>query len=290
MENETFSKSTFRGVLIFAVVLIILFLLPDIIRYYTVKEQYSISYFSLDNQKKIAQLQRNKRPSFQRNHFEKKSKFKAPPAKFDPNNYSLEEWMHLGLSEKQAAIVIKFTKYPLRSNEDLKRIFVINDELYRLIKDSTVYADKPANNWSREPDQNEKKSFVLVELNSATIEDLQQIKGIGAFFAKQIIKKRDELGGYYTVQQLLEVWKVDEEKLAQWLPSLTVNTAKIQLLHLNTANASDLQVHPYISWNLANSIVKLRLQNGPFKKIEDIKQSALMTNELFEQLKRYLTL
>ena len=63
MENETFSKSTFRGVLIFAVVLIVLFLLPDIIHYYTVKEQYSISYFSLDNQKKIAQLQRNKRPT-----------------------------------------------------------------------------------------------------------------------------------------------------------------------------------------------------------------------------------
>jgi DNA uptake protein ComE-like DNA-binding protein len=98
------------------------------------------------------------------------------------------------------------------------------------------------------------------------------------------------LGGFYSVQQLLEVWKVDEEKLAQWLPSLTVNTAKIQVLHLNTANASDLQVHPYISWNLANSIVKLRLQNGPFKKVEDIKQSVLMTNELFEQLKRYLTL
>ena len=41
MENETFSKSTFRGVLIFAVVLIVLFLLPDIIRYYTVKTRQS---------------------------------------------------------------------------------------------------------------------------------------------------------------------------------------------------------------------------------------------------------
>lgn len=290
MEKETLSKSTFRGVLVFAIVLIVLFLLPDIIRFYTVKEQISISYFSKENQSRIAQLKRNKRPIYQRNHFERKSKFKPPPAKFDPNNYSLEEWMRLGLSEKQAAIVIKFTKYPLRSNEDLKRIFVINEELFRLIKDSTVYALKSTNNWSNEPVQKEKNTFVLVELNTATVEDLQQIKGIGAFFAKQIIKKRDELGGFYAVDQLLEVWKVDAEKLAQWIPSLTVNISKIQQLHLNTANASDLQVHPYISWNLANSIVKLRLQNGPFKKIEDIKQSVLVTNELFEQLKRYLTL
>lgn len=290
MEKNTFSKSTFRGVLIFAFVLIVVFLFPDIIRFYTVKEQISISFFSTNTQEKIAQLQRNKRPRFQRNHFEKKSKFKAPPAKFDPNNYSLEQWMHLGLSEKQAAIVIKFTKYPLRSNDDLKRIFVINDDLFQLIKDSTVYTTKPINNWSKPTEQTDKNAFVLVELNTATVEDLQQIKGIGAFFAKQIIKKRDELGGFYSVQQLLEVWKVDEEKLAQWLPSLTVNPSKIELIHVNTANASDLQVHPYISWNLANSIVKLRLQNGPFKKVEDIKQSVLMTNELFEQLKRYLTL
>ena len=40
------------------------------------------------------------------------------------------------------------------------------------------------------------------------------IKGIGQYFAMNIIKKRDAFGGFISKKQLLEVWKFDEEKLA----------------------------------------------------------------------------
>jgi DNA uptake protein ComE-like DNA-binding protein len=120
------------------------------------------------------------------------------------------------------------------------------------------------------------------------MEELQQVKGVGPFFAKQIVKYRDAIGGFHDEHQLLKVWKVDEEKFAAWKPYI-YTSGEIKKLSLNDASLEELEAHPLISWNLANSIVKLRLQNGPFKRIEDVKRSALMNEQLFEELKWYLS-
>lgn len=285
MSNETFSKSTFRGALILALVLIALFVLPDVIQTFSAKESISIKEWDEKTKKAIVSVEKNARSS--RNNYDRGSKFNVPPAKFNPNEYTLEEWMALGLSQKQAEVVLKFTRYPLRSNNDLKKIVVINDELFELIKDSTVY-NHSNTKYEKEDFSKAVKQSVILDVNTASVEELQQIKGIGPFFAKQIVKRRTELGGYHDINQLLEIWKMDEEKLAQWKPSLYASK-QLKKINLNQATVEELQAHPYISWNLANSIVKLRLQNGNFKKIEEVKKSALMTETLFEQLKWYLT-
>lgn len=289
MNKEPYSKSTFRGVVLLGVVLIVLFLLPDILYVFRTKEKTALSFYDIKDQKAIRKVDREGRNTYRT--FKKGSRYVAPPEKFNPNNYSMEEWMALGLSEKQSAVILKFTKYKLKSNEDLRKIFVINDELFDLIKDSTYYdAIVPKEIQDRVPAAKEKSAVYIIDLNTASEEDFQKIRGVGPFFAKQIVKKRNELGGFYSIRQLLEVWKVDEEKLNQWAPYLQVDDGKVKKMNLNTASPEELQAHPYISWNLANSIVKLRLQNGPYKKIEEVKKSVLMTDELFEKLKRYLTI
>lgn len=284
MENETFSKSTFRGALALAVILIVLFVLPDVIETFRASEKIAIKEWDEQTKKAIVTVEKNAKSY--RNRYDRVSKFTVPPSKFDPNTYTLEEWMALGLSQKQAEVVLKFTRYPLKSNNDLKKIVVINEELFNLIKDSTVYA---SNTKSEKEDFTRAiKQSVILDVNVATVEELQQIKGIGPFFAKQIVKRRTELGGFHDLNQLLEIWKMDEEKLGQWKPSLYASN-QLKKININKATAEELQAHPYISWNLANSIVKLRLQNGNFKRIEDVKKSVLMTESIFEQLKWYLT-
>jgi hypothetical protein len=71
--------------------------------------------------------------------------------------------MQLGLSEKQAAVVLKFTSRGLKSNEDLQRVFVISDELFELIKDSTFYPT------FEKPDITEKKTYTKTDYTSPNI-------------------------------------------------------------------------------------------------------------------------
>lgn len=283
------SKSTKRGMLIFFVVLVIIFILPDVIVSMTTSPKASILLTDNKIAATVKLVKRNFDTSKNRS-FEKESRYLAPLEAFDPNTYTLEDWMALGLSEKQAAVIIKFGRRGIRSNEDLKRIFVISDELFALIKDSARYAPIE----SKYPEKQSYSGITpkltkRVEINTATEEELMTVKGIGSFFAKQIIKKRNELGGFLTIQQLLEVWKMDEVKIQLIEPSITINSVLIRKINLNTTTAEELKSHPYISWNLANSIVKLRTQFGRFKSVEEVKKSVLMTDEVYDKLVNYLS-
>jgi DNA uptake protein ComE-like DNA-binding protein len=64
----------------------------------------------------------------------------------------------------------------------------------------------------------------------------------------------------------------------------------LRTLNINTASVVEIKAHPYMTWNIANSIVKIRKQKGNFTSINEIKESVLVSEELFNKLKPYLTL
>jgi competence ComEA-like helix-hairpin-helix protein len=222
--------------------------------------------------------------------YSKKEKYKVPERKFNPNQYSFEEWVKLGLTRKQAAVVMKFTNRGINSNEELKKIFVIPEELFNKIKDSTYYPQKePLSKIERELNQ-DRPTAVLIDLNKSSIEDFTKINGIGPFYAKQIIRYREQLGGYHSKEQLLEVWKMNLETYEKLKDYIFIKTGEINKISLNSTNINELNNHPYLNWNQANSIIKMREQRTEFKTISEIKESVLIDEETFEKLTPYLTL
>lgn len=223
--------------------------------------------------------------------FKKKErrKFKPPRSRFDPNSYSKADWMKLGLSSKQADVVLSFSKRGIRSNEELSKIFVIPEELFELIKDSTFYSEKV---HSVRKSEGETKQFktISVDINAADQTELEKIPGIGPFYAKNILKYRERLGGFVRKEQLLEVWKMDIEKYNSIERFVKVDKSAVRMIELNIATAEELKLHPYLNWNIANSIVKIRTKKGKFSAIDEIRESVLIDEELFEKIKPYLSL
>jgi competence protein ComEA len=283
MNNLEFSKRSRRAILIFVVLLIVFAIIPRIIIYYTPEKPLQFTW-------KEKVIIRNFKPVEQEkweSKYNKKS-YLSPLKKFDPNTYSINDWMALGLSKKQAEAVLKFGKYGFKSKEDLKRVFVIPKELMDKIIDSTFYPEKnktyPINDFSKD------RKIEIVNLNLATEEDLLKIKGIGPFFAKNIIKRREQLGGFLNENQLAEVWKMTPEKIEEIKQFILIDPLQVKKLNINSATAEEFKKHPYFTWNMANAIVKLRNQHGPFKSINDLKMSVVLTEELFLKIKPYLTL
>lgn len=286
MENPIdFSKRSRRAILIFVVLLIIIVLIPRFLSLFQDSEQFS---FHQTNFEKIKFKKKTYPKKFYKS-YSKKSKFKTPPKKFDPNTYSSADWINLGMSQKQADLIVKFGKRGFYSDEDLKKVFVISDQFFAVIKDSLVYPEQKNENTVAKSVNRDLK-IVYVEINSANETDLMELKGIGQFFAKNIIKKRNELGGFVKKEQLLEVWKMDQEKLDGIINNISIDIKAITQLPLNTVSAQELKNHPYFTWNVANSIVKLRSQMGGFQSIEDIRRSVLIDDELFTKIKPYLKL
>jgi DNA uptake protein ComE-like DNA-binding protein len=218
------------------------------------------------------------------------NRFRIPPSKFNPNDYSLKEWMYLGLTEKQANVVLKFTKHGIQSNEELSRIFVISGSLYQLIKDSTVYPKTVFFSKLQNSETIKKEKFKPVDINAASQSDIESIPGIGPFYAKNILRYRDRLGGFVRKEQLLEVWKMDEAKYLSIKEFIVVDLQRVNKIKLNTTSAEELKSHPYLNWNIANSIIKIRDRKGGFKSVEEIKESLLMDEELFNKLNPYVSL
>lgn len=276
------SKRNRRGLLGLIFICLFIAITPRILNAMFSVDEPVISFEEL--QKVHIDLSTKKSNSKKRSKSFFKSRYSAPRVKFNPKDYSLNEWMKLGLSEKQSNIVIKFTERGISNEDELKRIFVIPEELFNLIKDSVIYSPKEYRNQKEEASFERK--IENVDINDCNESDLKNLPGIGEYFAKKIILYRDQLGGFHSTSQLLEVWKFDREKFDKISPYLT-RSNKILKLDVNEASLDELKQHPYISYAIANSIVKMRLQNN-YKSIEDIKRSKLIDEELFEKLKPYL--
>jgi len=229
---------------------------------------------------------RNQKKKVKKRKYSKKKVYKAPPAKFDPNTYSKQDWMHLGLSEKQADVVLKFTSRGIYSNEELKKIFVIPEAVFELIQDSTFY---PIREEFVTDKEFVKKEIKKANLNSASFEELIELPWIGDYTAKKIIEQREKLGGYIGKYQLLEIWGIDAERYDKIKINVFVS-GTVRQLNINEASIEELKNHPYINYKVANSIVKMRKVHGDYKIIEDIKRSVLIDQELFTKIQPYLTL
>lgn len=131
---------------------------------------------------------------------------------------------------------------------------------------------------------------VVVELNSADSAQLVQLKGIGPVFARRIIAYRHQLGGFYHLSQLHEVYGLAEKDLTQWQGQLWIDTIAIDPLSLNTASQEALSAHPYISRSLARFIISYRMNEpGGFGKKEDLLASFLVDEGKLTQLRPYIT-
>ena len=272
-----------KGTILFFLICLTVIFLPRIVRSFDKPLKISVS------KSKIADFEKRRKEYYQKTSYVKnKSRYKAPPLRFDPNDYEKIDWLKLGLSEKQVNVVMKFTQKGLYSNDDLKKIFVIPEQLFKLIKDSTFYPIKPTYKSSNE----EKKVVVHYEinLNTASESDLLAIKGLGAYYAKAILKYKGELGGYVRKSQLMEIFKMSSESFEKIIPHIQINPAEIRLLNINDATVEELNAHPYLNWSQANSIIKMRFQKNGFRSLNELKESHLINEETFEKLLPYLSL
>jgi competence ComEA-like helix-hairpin-helix protein len=281
------SKRSKRGLLVLILASLGLIFFPRVYMFFQKEEAFVI------NSEKIAEFERTHKKFKKRNYsnyYSKKKKYKAPVSKFNPNNYSLSDWMNLGLSEKQSVVVLKFTSRGIYSEEDLKRIFVIPDVLFELIRDSVVYPERFQNSPNQESFKKQAKQIILINLNTADTTEFMKIYGIGAFYAKQIIRYREKLGGFFKKEQLFEVWKMTTEAYDKIKDHVFISEKDVKRININSVTIEELKVHPYLKWNQANSIIKMRIQRNGFKNIEEIKESVLIDSETYEKLFPYLSL
>jgi DNA uptake protein ComE-like DNA-binding protein len=113
------------------------------------------------------------------------------------------------------------------------------------------------------------------------------LPGIGTVLAKRIVKYRDLLGGFYTVDQLKEVYGLSEQTALIIEDKLTVDITRIKKLNLNFADEYELSRHPYLKKNLASKIVKFRTKHGSFQDFVILRDSMILNIDEYNRIRPY---
>ncbi len=219
---------------------------------------------------------------------------------FDPNDLPLDQWTALGLSERQAAVIHKYEAGGgrFRSKRDVAKMRVVDPELfakwepYIQLPDSLAPREDPTGGDARAA-RDFPPRYVprAVEVNSADSVALVAVPGIGPSFAKGIIKYRDRLGGFHSLDQLAEVYVLKDkpDAVATLKQRLVLDTLVIRRIPVNTATVEELAAHPYLGWKVAKALVAYRGQHGGFSDVAGIKGCVLVNDSLFRKLAPYLT-
>ncbi|HET6374235.1 MAG TPA: helix-hairpin-helix domain-containing protein [Candidatus Polarisedimenticolia bacterium] len=70
------------------------------------------------------------------------------------------------------------------------------------------------------------ESTAAIDINSASVEELMSVPGIGQAIAQRIVEFREKNGPYKTVEDLLKVQGIGEKSLAKISARLTVGKSK----------------------------------------------------------------
>ncbi|MCX7607418.1 MAG: helix-hairpin-helix domain-containing protein [Bacteroidia bacterium] len=108
-----------------------------------------------------------------------------------------------------------------------------------------------------------KKTYqTLLDLNRASIDELEALPGIGRKTAERIVRYREKLLYFTHISQLWEIWGIHPDNLQKAQPYLYVGPPSKEPLSLRHASIEELAAHPYISWKLARQLVRERMRWG----------------------------
>ncbi|MBP5572494.1 MAG: helix-hairpin-helix domain-containing protein [Bacteroidales bacterium] len=163
--------------------------------------------------------------------------------RFDPNTVSIEDLQRLGFSEKQAQSIDNYRQKGgrFRRKEDFAKSYVVADSVYRRLE---PFIDIPR-----------------LDINKADSAAFDALPGIGPFFAAKMVSYREDLGGYSTPEQLLEIYNFGEERYEK-LKDLIECSDPPRPLRLWTLPEDSLKLHPHIRYkSVAHGIVLYRDNN-----------------------------
>ena len=271
----TYNKKERNGILLLSFILFFLILFYQFS--YLLKTETKTDFS--DFEKALSELEyANDSPQLK----EKKSLFR-----FNPNTLNDDGWLALGLSEGKLKVLRNYQESGgyFKQKEDLQRCYAFGDEFYHTIKE---YVSIP------EIDEPESKSLQpitttqIIELNQADSLELISVKGIGSFYAKQILKYRNELGGFYSFSQFSEIWGLEKLDIEKIKLLTTIDTLLISKININSAKIEKLRYHPYLNYKQAKMIVNYRIQHGNFRSVKDIQKIRPISQEIFRKIAPYL--
>ncbi len=223
-----------------------------------------------------------------------KNKIKIYP--FNPNYISDYKGYFLGLNPDEINRIQAFRqqgKY-INSKLQFKQVTGISDSLYRVLEPYIKLSDY--RKYKKET-YTPTGHFSSFDINQATAEDLQNIKGVGPYLSARIVKYRKAIGGFSSKKQLDKVYGLKPEVVQRiWqkfhLNKQDENASKkvFSTRDINLATAEDFKQINGVGEKLSARIVKYRNSIGGFAIKEQLNDVYGLKPEVIAKIWKHFSL
>lgn len=225
---------------------------------------------------------------------------KAELFPFDPNTADSTQLLRLGLRPWQVRNIYNYRAKGgiYHKPSDFARLYGLTRKQYLAMEPYIRISDdyRPASEMFEKHDEmarNERdtvmyphkiQTFERISLNAADTGVLKKVPNIGSYFARQIVNYRNRLGGFYSLQQLLEIEDFPEESLKY----MSIPDGDIKKINLNQLTLNQLKRHPYINFYMAREIVDYRRLKGPLHSLNDLCLLKDFSADVIKRLEPYV--
>ncbi len=285
-----FSRSETNALLILLPLMVLLIFSEPAYRYWFTNQELTFSKDSLRLDSLVAKWQWEKVDSVSES-------VDRPLFRFNPNTASTDSLLQLGFSPSLARRIVNYrTKGGVfKIKSDLLKMYgadtLLYHKLYSFI-DLPLVAEKKRKEFSKDSFLTRPiVAITRLDLNVADTAQLITVYGIGSKFSMRIVEYRERLGGFVSMDQLNEVYRLDTTAIGRLKKKFFVSPGFVpRQIQLNSVTEKELAAHPYISYKLAASVVAYRFQHGYFTSIEDLVNLKLLTEKDFQRIKPYITI
>ena len=219
---------------------------------------------------------------------------------FDPNTISPVDWKRLGLRDKTIQTIQKYLSKGghFYKPEDIQRVYGLHqDEYERLLPyvkiESAIAVNErlvsPKPNNESQPLKTYSAKYSVIDINVADTSAFVSLPGIGSKLASRIVNFREKLGGFYSIEQIGEIYGLPDSAFQKIKQYLRLDNPSVKKININTVTVDELKTHPYIKYSIANPIIAYRNEHGNFSKLEGIKKVMAVTDEIYNKIAPYLS-
>ncbi|MEZ4838969.1 ComEA family DNA-binding protein [Flavobacterium sp.] len=197
---------------------------------------------------------------------------------FNPNFITDFKGYKMGLSADELDKLFAFRKQNkfVNSAEEFQAVTGVSDSLLSVISPYFKFPD-----WVNQPKKQyvsysnnkfeNKKTIEKIDINQATQEDLIKVYGIGQALSERILKQKESLGSFVSMEQMNFIWGLSPEVIEKLNEHFVISSEpKIKKVDINNASVKELAKFPYFNYSIAKEIVTHRSMNGEIKGIEDL--------------------
>lgn len=212
---------------------------------------------------------------------------------FNPNRCDSLTFLRLGLKPWQAHNALQYRRKGgvWRSAEHFSKLYGLSKEDYRRlapyvrIDSAEARHHLPAQAASPRPyPEKYAPGSVVINLNGCDTTELRRIPDIGSYRAAQIVRYREQLGGFVSLSQLREIQSLPAG-IEAWFT--LESSPDVQRINVNTATFQQLVRHPYLNYEQTRQIINFRRQNGRLSGWDDLRLSPYFTAADFQRLRPY---